>query len=266
MNVFVCVKQVLDPDALNAYALWGRLELDDTRRRFRSDITQIMNAYDEQAIEAALRLRDDGADCTIVAVTVGPDGTTSLLRHAIAMGCDDAIQVVEPDSGVDGLRIAQLLAAAVRARGGADLILCGRQGSDYDQGVVPGVLSELLGTAYVTMAAGIAMDGERLRVRRMTPLGEQVLLSSLPVTVAVSNELGTPRYATAQGRMRARRQAPQVFRGQDLVPRRAAPRVTLIEFAIPEVQGQCDMIDGATPAAQAAALLARLREAGNIGG
>ncbi len=265
VNIFVCIKQVLDPDALNAYALWGRLELDETRRAFRSDITTIMNAYDEQAIEAALRLRDAGLDCAIVALAVGADDTTPLLRHALAMGCDDAVQILEPAPGVDGLRIGQLLAAVIHARGGADLVLCGRQGSDYDQGVVPGVLAELLGTAYVAMAAGITMDGERLRVRRVTPLGEQVVLASLPVTVSVSNELGTPRYPTAQGRMRARRQAPALLHGPDLVPL-APPGVALLELAIPEIQGQCEVIDGETPEAQAAALLARLQEAGALRG
>lgn len=261
MNVVVCLKQVPDPDAINTYALWGRLELDESRRSFRSDVTRIMNAYDEQAIEAALRLRDQGLECAIIALTVGGEDATPLLRHALAMGCDDAAQVVEPEPGVDALRTAGLLAAAIGHLGGADVVLCGRQGSDYDQGGVPGVLAELLDTSLVTTAATVAMDRERLRVRRVTPDGEQVLLADLPCTVSVSNELGTPRYPTAQGRMRARRYGVRTFDAAELIAE-SAVGVELVELAIPKLPGQCVFIEGTTPAAQAAALVARLREGG----
>lgn len=263
MNVVVCLKQVPDPDAINTYALWGRLELDDSQRSFRSEVTRIMNAYDEQAIEAALRLRDQGLECSIIALTVGAEDTMPLLRHALAMGCDDAAQVIEARPGVDPLRTAGLLAATIDQLGGADIVLCGRQGSDYDQGGVPGVLAELLDTALVTTAAEIVMDGGRLRVRRVTPDGEQVLLAALPCTVSVSNELGIPRYPTAQGRMRARRYSVRTFDASELIAE-GSVAVELVELAIPEVQGQCVFIEGETPAAKAAALVARLREGGAL--
>ena len=69
-RIVVCTKQVLDPDGLNAFAIAGRLAVDENGRGFHADITRIMNAYDEQAIEAALRLRDAGLECTIPAVSV----------------------------------------------------------------------------------------------------------------------------------------------------------------------------------------------------
>lgn len=261
-RIVVCTKQVLDPDGLNAFAIAGRLAVDDSGRGFIADITRIMNAYDEQAIEAALRLRDAGLDCTITAIAVGSEDASGMLRHALAMGCDEAVLVVDADvSLADGMRTVKLLVAAIEARGGADLVLCGRQGSDYDQGVVPAALAELLGSTYVTIAADIRAEDGGVLVRRVTPVGDEVVRSSLPATVTISNELGIPRYPTAQGRMRARRTPPEVLQAADLLPKDGVHLVELVGLAVPEIQGRCELINGATPAEQAAALLAKLRGA-----
>ena len=271
MHIVVCTKQVVDPDGVNSFALWGRLEIDEAKRGFATDIPLIMNAYDEQAIEAALRLRDDGIDCTITAIAVGADEATGMLRHAIAMGCDRSVLVTDPQRDLaDGFRTATLLAAAIRELEAVDLVLCGRQASDFDQGTVPAVLSELLDTAYVTTAADVRADSgaadERLRITRATPTGEEVVTASMPATVTVSNEIGIPRYPTGKGRMAARKQPPTVRPADELLDGAGAHPVELVELFIPEVQGQCEVVDGDSPAAQAEALIGRLREAGVLDG
>jgi electron transfer flavoprotein beta subunit len=267
IRIVVCTKQVLDPDGLNAYAIAGRLALDETGRGFHVDLTRIMNAYDEQAIEAALRLRDAGLDCTITAIAVGSEGAADILRHAAALGCDAAVLVTDPTvASADAMRTARLLAAAIAARGGADLVLCGRQGSDYDQGVVPAALAEYLGTACVTIAADVRVEAEGVVVRRVTPDGDEVVEAALPATVTISNEIGTPRYPTAQGRMRARRSAAEVIAAATLLPEGGAHLVEVVSLAIPEVQGRCEFIEGADSTEQAAALLAALRGIGVVHG
>jgi electron transfer flavoprotein beta subunit len=70
MRIVVCVKEVLDPDAVDNYALAGRLTIgEDGKTLTQAAIPRLINAYDEQAIEAALRLRDAGADCKIAVVS-----------------------------------------------------------------------------------------------------------------------------------------------------------------------------------------------------
>jgi electron transfer flavoprotein beta subunit len=171
--------------------------------------------------------------------------------------------VDDPEAAAaDGMRTARLLAAAVERRGGADLLLCGRQGSDYDQGVVPAVLAELLETAYITLAAELRMDDGALVVRRVTPLGDEVVQADLPATVTVSNELGTPRYPTAQGRQRARRTPPEVYPAADLLEGDTPHVVELVSLAVPDVQGHCELLSGDTAEEQAAALLDTLRRVG----
>ena len=127
MRIVVCVKQVLDPDAVNNYALAGKLEIGaDGKSLTQAAIPRLMNAYDEQAIEAALRLRDGGASCSIAVVSVGRD-VTDILKHAAALGADEVACIAVDASALDAHGTARLLAAYIRQSGGADIVLCGRQ-------------------------------------------------------------------------------------------------------------------------------------------
>ena len=139
LHIVVCAKQVLDPDGVNSYAFWGRLTVDASGRAFDVGqmVPRIINAYDEQAAEAALRIRDAGGDCRITVVTVGDEEAGAILKRCVAMGADDSVQIVDPAAGLgDGFRTARLLAGLIEEFGDVDLVLCGRQGSDYDQGTV----------------------------------------------------------------------------------------------------------------------------------
>lgn len=268
MHIVVAVKQVLDPDGVNSYALWGKLAVDESGRAFNVGelVPRIINAYDEQAMEAALRLKDARPDTRITAVSVGPESAADVLKRCVAMGADSAIQVLdEPSNSANGLRTAALLADLVRELGDIDLVLCGRQGSDYDQGVVPGALAEMLGAALVTLGAGVEFADSGVRVTRATPMGAEVVEAQLPAVVSISNELGTPRYPTSRGMLDARRKRPELRAATDLVGDYAAG-VELLELFVPEVQGRCEMIEGGSPAEKAAELMRRLVGEGAIGG
>ena len=272
MRIVVCAKEVLDPDAVNSYAVAGRLEIgEDGKTLTQAAIPSLMNAYDEQAIEAALRLRDAGADCQIDVVTIGQD-TPALLRHAAALGADStAMIVVAPTAGdgapsaIDYHVAARLLAAYVRWSGGADLVLCGRQASDDDQGVVPALMSELLEMPLVTIARSVELsddsDTRAVRVTRVTPDGDEVVEVSCPAIVTISSELGLPRYPTARATMAARRMQPTIVSLDDLgiTDGDLQPNVVLSRQYVPTVQGNCEMIAGETPAELAGHLIERLR-------
>ncbi len=107
-----------------------------------------------------------------------------------------------------------------------DLVLCGRQASDDDQGVVAALVGERLGMPIVTIARAVelAADGAAVRVTRVTPDGDEVVEASLPAVVTVSNELGTPRYPTAARKIQARRVKPTVVTADVARPRRGGPR------------------------------------------
>jgi len=264
LRIVVCAKEVLDPDAVNNYALEGRLVIgDDGKSLTQSSIPRLMNAYDEQAIEAALRIREAGMTCTITVVSVGDPG--EILKHAAALGADELVAIQADTTATDHHGIARILAAFVASRGGAELVLCGRQASDDDQGVVRALLGEHLGMPVVTIARAVdvAENGGSFGVRvvRVTPDGDETVTVPAPAVVTISNEIGTPRYPTMVGRMAARKKKITVVTTADLGLAADAlrPRVTLVRQFVPIVKGACEVIDAPTAAEAATRLIARLR-------
>lgn len=260
MRIVVCVKQVLDPDAVNNYVLAGNLKIgDDGKTPEVSAIPQIMNGFDEQAMEAALRIRDAGIDCTITAVSIGPD-LKSLLKHCAALGADEIVAIDADPGMLDSQVTANILAAYTKSSDGADLILCGRQASDDDQGVVPALIGEKLGVPVVPLARAIVVNGSTLVVTRATPDGDEVVEGATPAVVTISNELGDPRFPTAKGKMAARKKKPTNISATELglSEQELAPRVVLSSQYVPEVQGNCEFIEG-SPAEAARILIDKLR-------
>ncbi len=273
LRIVVCAKQVLDPDGVNSFAFWGRLKVGGDGRSFDTGgmVPRIINAYDEQAVEAALRIRDAGVACRITVVTVGDEAAGAILKRCVAMGADDAVQIVDDAAGLgDGFRTARLLAGLIAELGDVDLVLCGRQGSDYDQGTVPAVLAERLGAALVTMSAGVAVEGDdegrALRVVRVTPRGEEVVRAALPAVVSISNEIGTPRYPSSRRMMQARRQRPERREASDYESAPGAVGVEVTRLIVPDVQGHCRIIEGGSAAEKAERLMRRLDDRGLLGG
>lgn len=267
MRIVVCVKEVLDPDAVNSLALAGRLQLAaDGRSLVQDAIPRLMNGYDEQALEAALRIRDSGVACTIAVVSVGAS-SESVLRHAAALGADELTAIPVEAETLDAHAVVALLAAWIR-KGGADLVLCGRQASDDDQGVVPALLGERLGMPVVTVARAVewseAGGAGVVRVTRATADGDERVEAPCPAVVTVSNELGTVRFPTAARKLQARRMKPVATSPSELGLAAAdwAPRVRVVRQMVPELHGRCELVAGASAAETAERLVGRLREEG----
>lgn len=264
MHILVAAKQVLDPDGVGNYALWGRLAVDSSGRQFTVGnlVPQIINAYDAQAMEAALRLREAVGDCRVTAVSVGSESVEEVLKRCVAMGADAAIQVTDPEVGkANGFRTAGLLAAVVRELGDIDLVICGRQGSDYDQGTVPGVLAELLDAGLVTLASSITPMEGGVRVVRVSPGGEEIVEASFPAVITVSNEFSAARYPTSRGMIDARKKRPAVWHADELAYEDSGG-VEVVEVFVPDVQGHVEWIEGSSPEEKARKLFERLVGAG----
>jgi len=264
MRAVVCAKEVLDPDAVNNYALEGRLVIgDDGKTLTQTTIPRLMNAYDEQAIEAVLRLRDAGVDVKLVVVSVGSRGI-DMLKHALSLGADEVVHIPADAARLDCFAIATILAAYVRKSGEADLVLCGRQASDDDQGVVPGLLAEFLDMPVVTVARAIEREDGTTRVTRATPDGDEVVEVSGPAIVTVSNELGTPRYPTMQAKLKARKASPTevTIEALGLSDAALAPKVELVKQYVPTVRSGCEMVEGGSAMEVADKLVERLRRDG----
>lgn len=124
LKMVVCIKQV---------PVSNNLKIDPlTKNLIRSGEPGVMNPYDKNAIEAALRLKDEWGG-EVILVSMGPPDFEITLRQGLAMGCDDAILLSSRKfGGADTLATGYVLAQAIKELGNVDLVLFGRQSVDAD--------------------------------------------------------------------------------------------------------------------------------------
>lgn len=266
MNIVVCVKQVLDPEIPPA-----KFRLDVQARRVipPEGIPPVINPYDAQAVELALRLKDKHGG-RITVLSMGTEAASSVVKHALSMGADEGYVLADVAfEGADSFTTAQVLGQAVKKIGAYDLVLCGRQAADWDEGLVGSFLAAYLDLPLVTLAATAELADGELTVKRMTLDGYQVFSVPLPAVVTVSNEVGRPRLPSGWGIIAAARKEVPVWKAGDLdvVPPPAGAGTTrrkLVELYLPVRTRKCEIIPGETAAEAAAHLADRLREKGVI--
>jgi electron transfer flavoprotein beta subunit len=260
MNIVVTVKQVPDPNTPPKL-----FTIDDAAKRVSTPvgILPVMNGYDANAVEEAVRLKEQrGAKVT--AVSVGDDGARDALRRAISLGANAAIHV-EGAADLDSASTAELLAAAVTKLGPFDLVLCGRQASDTDGGQVLFALAELLGLPAVSPIKKIVqVEDGALVVERITEDGAQRVRVELPALIGVSSELNQPRYPAMKGVLVAKRAEIPTWRRADLGLGDPERRVEVRRLYMESREARTELIAGDSPAAIGAKLADRLREAGLI--
>jgi electron transfer flavoprotein beta subunit len=221
-----------------------------------------MNGYDANALEAALRLKEQlGGRVTVV--SLGPDAARDTLKRAIAMGADAAIHINDPAlNEADSTTTALALAAAIKTIEHFDLVLAGRQASDTDGGQVHLGIAQHLGLPAVSPIQKIEMASpESVVAERIVEDGYQRLKIKLPALLGVSSEMNEPRYPPLKGIMAAGRAQIPVLTGADLGLGEAAPKVRLRRLYVETREARVELIE-ADSLDEAGKLLAdRLREA-----
>lgn len=259
INIVVCVKQVMDPETPSS-----AFRVDSETRRVvpAPGIPPVVNGFDENAVEAALRVKEaEGGNITVI--SLGGEFVMDVMKKPLSMGADELILVQdEAVDGLDSFSTAQALSKAIKKVGEFDLILCGRQASDWDNAHVPLGIAEILGLPCVTVARKLEIVDGGLIVHRSISDGYEVVETSLPAVVTVSNELGEPRYPTLRGIMSASRKTPTVWTAADLGlgPDDLAPKLQLTDLSIPLSDRQCEVIEGEDEADAGRKLALRLRE------
>ena len=261
IKIGVLAKQVIDPEMPMA-----AFQIDATAKRVvtPANIPPVVNGFDENAVEAALQIKD-GQEATITVISVGTSFTLDVMKKPLSMGADELV-LLQDDSfqnTVDSFFTAQLLAAAIRKLGGFDLIICGRQASDWDNAQVPLGVAEILGLACVTLGKKVEVKDNKAVVERLIPDGFELVEAPLPALVTVSNELGQPRYPTLRGIMAATRKRPTIWTAADLGvdAGQLEPRITLHDLFVPQRNQECEIIEGDDEADTARKLALKLREA-----
>ena len=197
MHIVVLAKPVPDTTGQERLTADGRLD--------RAAVPAVVNANDEYALEAALKLVEaspDGGEVTVLAMA--PAGAPETLRKALAMGATRAVLVTDPLlEGSCALSTTRVLAAALRTLT-YDLVIAGADTSDGGGGIVAAGVATLLGLPYLSYAARIEPAGGRVTVRRLSATGYDVIEAPLPALVVATQALGEPRYPSLKGIMGAR--------------------------------------------------------------
>ncbi len=257
LHIVVTAKQVLDPETpLSAFSV------ADNAVSTAGNIPPVVNGYDEQAVEAALRIKEAHGDAKVTVISCGTDFALDVIKKPLAMGADELVLLQDAvfENSIDPSMAVAALTAAIRKLGDVDIVISGRQASDWDNAQVPLGVAESLGWAVATIGRKVDVSDGRVHVERVLPDGHETVEAPLPAVVTVSNELGTPRYPNMRGIMAARRVQPTVWSAADLDLNGAAPAFELVSLQKPERSVQTEMIGGDDDAEAGRKLALRLRE------
>ncbi len=192
MRILVPLKLVPDPDNANKIRV-----SDDNQRLDICSMEQKANPFDEYALEAALRLTEDGRaprarQGEIVVVSLGSSETEVMLRAGLATGADRAFRIATSDDALDAGRVAHVL-SRLAAQESCDLVLMGKQSVDGDSNEVGQRIAAMLGWPQVTFASKILAHSEsRLEVEREIDGGIQRVLVALPAVITVDLRIVAP--------------------------------------------------------------------------
>jgi electron transfer flavoprotein beta subunit len=245
LTIAVCVKQVVDPEApLSLF----EIAPDGKNLVPPPGTPPVLSAFDENALEAALRLKDTvGAKITVL--SLGNKMAKPVLKKTIAAGADELILLEdEAFEALDSAQTARALARAIEKLGGVDLVLCGRQAADTDAGQVGIGVAALLDLPAVTVARNVEVAAGTVRVERVTADGYEVVEAGLPALVTASNEIGELRFPPVKATIAAQKVQPTVWTAADLgLDLAGAARTNLEKYYVPDRNVQCEMITGENP-------------------
>jgi electron transfer flavoprotein beta subunit len=199
MKIAVCAKYV--PEAT------AQRRLDPQTKRLDRSGEGTLNQFDVHAVEEALKLKDEtGADATeVVIVSLGPERALEAMRKALAMGADRVVLVSdEGAAGSDLVATSRVLAAALE-RESADLVLFGQQANDSDGAVLWAAVADRLQRPLISQVAELTHEEGKVRGKRQTEFGYDVIEAPLPAVIAVSDAINEPRYPSLKGIMGAKK-------------------------------------------------------------
>jgi electron transfer flavoprotein beta subunit len=250
VKILVPIKRVADPDNANKVKVNGAQVTSE-------GLEWKMNPFDEWALEAALRLTEDGKTKErkgeVILVSVGPKDASQTIRQGLAMGAERGVLIEGDDNQLDGGVVAAALAKIVEQEK-PDLVVMGKQAVDGDNNIVGTFLAELLGWPIANYATKIttADGGKTLTIVRETDAGAATVKVAGPAVITCSDRILHPhavkngvtaadfaypeaeggRYASLKGIMAAKKKpiAENTLAGLGVT---TAKSVTYVKFELP---------------------------------
>lgn len=255
MKVVVCVKQT--PSTTAVFSVnGGKVSWDDPGGK-----PNIVNPWDEYAVEEAIRFKEDRGASDAVAISMGDASSDEALKTCLAMGCSDAILISDPAlDGLDSLGTARVLAAAISKVGDVEVALFGKQAIDGDTGLTPVQVARALGWTPLTYVSAITEVGNgSITVQRLTDDGKETVTAKLPVVISVVKEINEPRYPSFMGIRKASKAVIPTWSAADLGVAAAPAKTDWSDvYPIPPREGEVEIITADSVEEQVRILVDRL--------
>lgn len=230
MKILVCISHV--PDTTS------KINFTDGDTKFDTNGVQfVINPNDEFGLTRAMWFKEkQGASVDVV--NVGGAETEPTLRKALAIGADSAIRV--DATPTDGYQVAKEL-AKVAKDGNYDLIIAGRESIDYNGGMVPGMLAQLLKANFVNNCIGLEVEGDTATAIREIDGGKETLSAKLPLVVGGQKgivEESDLKIPNMRGIMQARKKPLNVVEASE-----SNTTTKAVKFEKPAPKGEVKLVD-----------------------
>jgi electron transfer flavoprotein beta subunit len=227
----------------------------------------IINPWDEYAVEEALLHREEHGG-TVTVISMGPQEALEALKHAVAMGCDEAVRIWDDAcAGSDTLATSYVLAKAIENMGDVDLVLFGKSAIDAETWQTASAVAHRLGIPslmYVINVAELDPDEKTITVERLFEEGRQVVSAPLPAVVGTTKGINEPRYTSFIGIRKAAKMEYPLWSLDDVgaQPDKVGPAGSGVRwpqvFEPPVREGEAEIIQGETVEEAAAILVEKL--------
>jgi len=256
MNIIVCIKQVPETTEVKINP--------ETNTLIREGVPAVVNPFDENAIEAALKIKEKhGGKVTVI--TMGPPQAAEALKTAIAMGADDVVLVSDRAfAGSDTWATSYTLAQTIKKLGDYQLILCGKQAIDGDTAQVGPGIAEWLKIPQVTFAVKVEIDGTKVKVERMLEEVNEVVEAPLPAVITVVKQINEPRMPSLRGMMKAKKAEVKTMKAADIGADKKnlgldGSPTQVVKIFTPPPKGGGEILSG-DPAENVAKLIGKIKE------
>lgn len=232
MKILVCAKRVVDANIkVRVKADASNVDIEHSKMS--------LNPFDENAIEAAVKLREANIATEVVAVSIGSEKCNDTLRTALARGCDRAI-LVETDVNIEPIHVAMTLKQIV-LREKPDLIILGKQAIDDDANQVGQMLAGMLNYPQGTFISKLEVNNNKVIVRRELDNGTETLEITTPAVLTADLYLNEPRFIKLPQLMQAKKKPIEQI-ALTALEVSTKPRSRLIKAQDGEIKRNCQWI------------------------
>ena len=249
LKIVVLAKQV--PDTRNV----GKDAMTPEGTVNRAALPAIFNPEDLNALEQALRLKEQNPGSTVSILTMGPPRATEVIREGLDRGADGGYLLTDRAcAGADTLATSYALAQAIKKIGMPDIVIGGRQAIDGDTAQVGPQVAQKLGLNQVTYVTSVSevKDGEVTLTRHIDG-GVEVVKAPLPILLTVTGGAAPCRPRNAKLVMKYKRASAPMERPAGELPYaeeyEKKPYLTVTQWGVADVDGdlrQCGLAGSPT--------------------